>query len=56
MNNHVVYFGHENINATYLFAEEYVIVSTTLPGDETLKYPPFHGICFFDEIFSSFLI
>ena len=31
-----------------------VIVSATLSGEETLKYPPFHGICFFDEIFSFF--
>ena len=30
------------------------IVSATLSGVETLKYPPFHGICFFDEIFSFF--
>ena len=30
------------------------IVSATLSKVETLKYPSFHGICFFDEIFSSF--
>ena len=31
-----------------------LIVSVTLSGIETLKYPSFHGICFFDEIFSFF--
>ena len=31
-----------------------IIVSVTLTGVETLKYPPFHGICFFVEIFSFF--
>ena len=31
-----------------------LIVSVTLSGIETLKYPSFRGICFFDEIFSSF--
>ena len=31
-----------------------LIVCATLSGLETLKYPPFHGICFFDEIFSFF--
>ena len=30
------------------------IVSANLSGVETLKYPSFHGICFFDEIFSFF--
>ena len=30
------------------------IVSATLSEVETLKYPSFHGICFFDEIFTSF--
>ena len=33
---------------------EMVIVSATLSGVETLKYPPFHGICFFFEVFSFF--
>ena len=31
-----------------------LIVSVTLSGIETLKYPSFRGICFFDEIFSFF--
>ena len=31
-----------------------IIVSATLTGVETLKYPPFHGICFFVETFSFF--
>ena len=31
-----------------------IFASATLSGVETLKYPPFHGICFFDEIFSFF--
>ena len=31
-----------------------LIVSATLSGVEALKYPPFYGICFFDEIFSFF--
>ena len=31
-----------------------IIVSATLLGVETLKYLPFHGIGFFDEIFSFF--
>ena len=31
-----------------------LIVSATLSGIETLKYPPFHGICLFVEIFSFF--
>ena len=31
-----------------------IIVSATLLEVETLKYPPFHGICFFVEIFSFF--
>ena len=30
------------------------IVSATLSGVETLKYLSFHGIYFFDEIFSFF--
>ena len=28
-----------------------IFVSATLSGVETLKYPSFHGICFFDKIF-----
>ena len=31
------------------------IAFATLPGVETLKYSPFHGFCFFKEIFSFFL-
>ena len=31
-----------------------LIVSVTLSSIETLKYPSFRGICFFDEIFSFF--
>ena len=31
-----------------------LIVSATLSEVEPLKYPPFHGICFFVEIFSFF--
>ena len=31
-----------------------MIVSETLLRVETLKYPPFVGICFFVEIFSFF--
>ena len=31
-----------------------IVVSATLSGVETLKYPTFHGICFFDEIFKFF--
>ena len=36
----------------FTHAEHNLIVSATLSGVETLKYPPSHGICFFDEIFS----
>ena len=31
-----------------------IFVSATLPGLETLKHAPFHGICFFVEFFSFF--
>ena len=31
-----------------------LIFSATLSEVETLKYPPFHGICFLVEIFSFF--
>ena len=31
-----------------------IVVPATLSGVETLKYTPFHGICFFVEIFSFF--
>ena len=35
-----------------IFIWFYVIVSATLSGEVTLKYPSFHAIYFFDEIFS----
>ena len=43
----------------YLDSQRYIlfihlIVSATFSGVDTLKYPPFHGICFFVEIFSFF--
>ena len=40
------------MNENYTDTE--IIVSVTLSGIETLKYPSFRGICFFDEIFSFF--
>ena len=56
-----VYFANNEqaslaFTATICFAhaEHNLIVSATLSGVETLKYPPFYGICFFVEIFSFF--
>ena len=36
--------------------QEKFFVSANLSGVEILKYPPFHGICFFVEIFSFFSV
>ena len=35
-------------------AQSLIFVSLTLSGVETLKYSPFHGFCFSNEIFSFF--
>ena len=34
----------------------FFIVSATLSGVETLKYPSFHGIYYFDKIFCFFTL
>ena len=44
------------LNKSYFYAYRHleIIVSVALLGVETLKYPPFHRICFFNETFSFF--
>ena len=44
--------NYENLYAT--LSSGRLFVSATLSGLETLKYSPFHGVCFFDKIFSFF--
>ena len=50
----IFFTEHLRVTASDIWMQVVVIVSATFSGVETLKYPLFHEILFFGEIFSFF--